>query len=89
MRTLTRTGRRLSRIAFLIGVGLAELSGCSSGDKSSGSETQGTGRLSLPLQTTASTGNVFRLRNAVFVITNVRTGALTTLSSEDGDPAAT
>ena len=88
MGTFTRSGRRLSRIAFLVGVGLAELVGCSSDDKNRGSETKGTGTLTLPLQTVASTGNVFRLRNATFVITNVRTGALTTLSSEDEDPAA-
>ena len=88
MRTLMRSGRRLSRMAFLVGVGLAELVGCSSDDKNTGSETQNTGRLTLPLETVAATGNVFRLRFATFVITDVRTGAILTLSSEDEVPSA-
>jgi len=45
--------------------------------------------LALALQATAQSGSVYRLRNAFFVITNIRTGETEQfLSSEDGLPEA-
>jgi hypothetical protein len=47
------------------------------------------GTLALPLQATAPSGNVYQLRNALFEITNVRTGeTVDFLTTENGLPEA-
>lgn len=74
-----------SRLAFITGVGLSALVACSSDSGDGQSEEKRTGTLSLALQATAPSGNVYRLRNAFFQITNARTGdTVDFLSSEDG-----
>jgi hypothetical protein len=58
---------------------------CSSDSGDRQSEEKRSGTLSLALQATAPSGSVYRLRDAFFQITNVRTGAtVDVLSSEDG-----
>jgi hypothetical protein len=70
-------------------MGLTALVACSS-DRSDGKgEEQRAGSLALALQTTAPSGSTYRLRNAFFQITNIRSGeTVRFLSSEDGLPDA-
>lgn len=76
--------RRLSRFALLVGLGVVELVGCSSDSRRGGTEEVATGTLRLPLEATAQSGNVYRLRFAFFQITRVSDGqAVAFLSSED------
>jgi hypothetical protein len=79
-----------SRLAFVAGVGLTTLIACSS-DRSDGhGDEKRTGSLSLALQATAGSGSVYRLRDAFFQITDVRSGqAVQFLFSEDGLPQDT
>jgi len=78
-----------SRLAFVAGVGLTTLVACSSDRHDGSAEDERTGTLALALQATAPSGSVYRLRNAFFQITNIRTGETEQfLSSEDGLPEA-
>ncbi len=78
-----------SRLALVAGMGLTSLAACSS-DRSDGKgDEQRTGTLALALQARASSGSVYRLRNAFFQITNIRSGeTVQFLNSEDGLPDA-
>jgi hypothetical protein len=78
-----------SRLAFVTGLGLsaAVVGACSSDHADGHGDEQRNGTLSLALQSTAPSGNVYRLRGALFQITNVRSGDnVQFLSSEDGLP---
>ncbi len=75
--------RTFSRVALLVGLGLAELVACSSDSRHNVADTAATGTLQLPLQATAPSGNVYRLRNAFFQITNIASGESFFLFSED------
>src|SRR6188474_986576 len=84
------TIRWWSRLAFLAGVGLSAVTACSSERSDDRGDEQGLGSLTLALQATAQSGNVYQLRNAFFQITNVRTGdTVDFLTSENGMPEAT
>jgi hypothetical protein len=79
-----------SRLAFIAGVGLSAVAACSSDRPDGKSQEEGTGTLSLALQATAPSGNVYLLRNAFFQIVNVRTGdTVDFLTTENGMPEAT
>ena len=70
-------------------VGLTTLAACSSDRADGKGDEQRAGTLALALQSTAKSGSVYRLRGAVFQITNIRTGeTVEFLSSEDGLPDA-
>ena len=74
-----------SRLAFIAGVGLSAVAACSSDRPDGKSQEEGTGTLSLALQATAPSGNVYLLRNAFFQIVNVRTGdTVDFLTTENG-----
>jgi hypothetical protein len=78
-----------SRFALVAGMGLTTLIACSSDRKDGKGEEQRAGTLALALQTTAPSGSTYRLRNAFFQITNIRSGeTVRFLSSEDGLPEA-
>ncbi len=66
--------RLISRVAFWGAVSAAQLTGCFSHSSSSQEEPDLRGKVSLNLMATAQTGATFRLRNAFFVITDIRTG---------------
>jgi len=72
----------------MAGVGMTALIACSSDRPDAHSEKESPGRLSLALQATSNTGSVYRLRNAVFEITNVRTGELVQFLFSDDMPDA-
>lgn len=84
-----RTRRLFSSAALMIGIGVAQLVGCSSDSKHPSSETEGTGTLQLPLQAMAPSGNVYRLRNAFFSIINNRDGTFAAFLSSEDDPSRT
>jgi len=68
---------------------MTTLLACSS-DRSDGhGQKESTGTLALALQATSNTGNVYRLRNAIFEITDVRTGQLVQFLFSDDMPDAT
>jgi len=70
-------------------MGLTTLIACSSDRRDGKGEEQSAGTLSLALQATAPSGNVYQLRNALFQITNIRTGEVERfLSSEELPEAA-
>ena len=70
-------------------VGLTTLVACSSDRRDGKGDEQRTGTLALALQAQAPSGSVYRLRNAFFQITNVRTGETEQfLFSEDMPEAA-
>jgi hypothetical protein len=77
--------RVLSRVALLVGLGLAELVACSSDSRNTSTENLGVGSLQMPLQAVAASGHVYRLRNAVFQVTNFASGESSFLFSEN-DP---
>jgi hypothetical protein len=78
-----------SRLAFAVGLGVAQLVACSSDKSDTREQTQNTGTLGLALEATAPSGNVYRLRDAVFEIVEIRTGRVVeTLFSEDQPPTA-
>jgi hypothetical protein len=78
-----------SRLAFAVGLGVAQLAGCSTDKSDPREQTQNTGNLSLALEATAPSGNVYRLRDAFFEIVDVRTGrTVEFLFSEDHPPSA-
>jgi hypothetical protein len=79
--------RRLSRFALLLGLGTAQLVACSSDSRNTGSEELSTGTLRLPLQATAKSGHVYRLRNAFFQITNVANGETVAFLFSDDEPS--
>ncbi len=72
---------------------MSALVACSSDKPGSGVEEEQVGKLSLALRATAPSGSVFRLRNAFFEITDVRTGefvqSLTTEALPDADELTT
>ena len=71
----------------MAGVGLTALVACGSDRPDGKGEEQRTGTLSLALQSTSPSGSVYRLRNAFFQVTNIRTGeTVQFLTSEDGLP---
>lgn len=80
--------RVLRRIAFLTAVGVVQLTGCV-GDSPEGVEQPDkSGSVRLALQTAAPSGNVYRLRNAIFEITHMRSGSqVAFLFSEDDSSA--
>ncbi|HKY39693.1 MAG TPA: hypothetical protein VJN18_27335 [Polyangiaceae bacterium] len=79
-----------SRLAFIAGMGLSAVTACSSDRNDGKGQEQNVGTLSLPLQATAPSGNVYMLRNASFQITNARTGeTVDFLTTENGMPEAT
>jgi hypothetical protein len=68
-------------------MGMTALAACSSDRHDVQSEEQSKGTLSLALQAMAPLGNVYRLRNAFFLIIDTRTGEFVdTLFSEEGLP---
>lgn len=70
-------------------MGLTTLIACSSDRNDGKGEEQRAGTLALALQTTGSSGSTYRLRNAFFQITNIRSGeTVQFLNSEDGLPDA-
>lgn len=73
---MRRSIRVVRRIAFLTAVGVVQLTGCFGGPKDTSEQTESTGSVRLALQTTGPSGSVYRLRDAVFQITDVRTGEL-------------
>ena len=78
-----------SRIALVAGMGLTTLVACSSDKNDGKGEEARAGTLALALQTTGTSGSTYRLRNAFFQITNIRSGeTVRFLSSEDGLPDA-
>ena len=86
---MARWVRSGSRIAFVVGLGIAQLVACSSDSGNGVMEVQRTGTLGLALQTMGPSGNVYRLRDAVFQITERRTGDVVDfLFSEDMPPSA-
>lgn len=73
----------------MAGVGLTTLVACSSDRHDGKSDEQRAGTLALALQARATSGSVYRLRNAFFQITNIRTGETEQfLFSEDMPEAA-
>jgi len=71
------------RLALASGVGVTQLVACASHTGNSHGE-QASGKLSLALESTAPSGNTYRLRNARFQIVSSTTGQVVdTLSSED------
>jgi hypothetical protein len=78
-----------SRLAFVAGVGLTSLIACSSDRRDGKGEEQRAGQLSLALQTTSQSGSVYRLRNAFFQITNIRTGEFEQFLFSEDMPEAT
>lgn len=81
--------RRLSRFALLIGLGVIQTVACSSDSRRDTSEQAATGTVSLPLRATAASGNVYRLRNAFFQITDVRSGGVVAFLFSEDDPDRT
>jgi len=78
-----------SRCALVAGMGLTTLVACSSDRHDGKGDEQRAGTLALALQTTSNTGSTYRLRNAFFQITNIRSGeTVEFLNSEDGLPDA-
>lgn len=78
-----------SRFALVAGMGLTTLVNCSSDRHDGKGDEQRVGSLALALQTTAPSGSVYRLRNAFFQITNIRSGeTVDFLTSENGLPDA-
>jgi hypothetical protein len=79
------TNKRVwSRLAFVAGLGLAQLVACSSDKSDPREQTQNTGTVALALEATAASGNVYRLRDAIFEIVEIRTGrTVEVLFSED------
>lgn len=82
-----KTRRVFSSAAVFVAVGVAQLVGCSSDSKTHSTEEAVTGTISLPLQAVAASGNVYRLRNATFTITDNHTGNLVTVFSSEEDPS--
>ncbi len=82
-----KTRRVFSSAAFLFAVGIAQLVGCSSDSKTHSTEEASTGTISLPLQAVAASGNVYRLRNATFTITDNHTGNFVAVFSSEDDPS--
>jgi hypothetical protein len=82
-----KTRRLFSSVALMIGIGVAELIGCSSDSKHGSSETEATGTLKLPLQAVAPSGNVYRLRNAFFTIVDNRDASFVAFLSSEDDPS--
>lgn len=78
--------RVLSRLALMVGVGVVQLVACSSHTKDNSADEVSSGSLRLPLQATAASGNVYRLRNAFFEIRNNRTGESVAVISSEDDP---
>jgi len=66
--------RVLRRIAFLTAVGVVPLIACSKDARDDSEQPENSGSIRLALQSTAPSGNIYRLRNAVFQITDMRTG---------------
>ena len=78
-----------SRFALVAGMGLTTLVNCSSDKHDGKGEEQRVGTLALALQTTAASGSTYRLRNAFFQVTNIRSGeTVDFLTSENGLPDA-
>lgn len=79
---------KLKSMVFVGLVGIAQLTtGCAiDTGAESGSETE-LGTVEMQLQTTSPTGTVYRLRNAVFTVTNASGAVVATLNSEL-EPAA-
>jgi hypothetical protein len=79
-----RRNRVWSRLAFAMAIGVAQLAACSSDRGDPHEQTKNTGKVSLALEATAQSGRVYRLRDALFEIIEVRTGrTVEFLSSED------
>jgi hypothetical protein len=73
-----------SRFAFAVGIGVVQLVACSSDHPQGSGDAKRTGTVGLALEATAASGTVYRLRNAFFEITDVRTGEFVDfLSSEE------
>ena len=83
-----RSYRLMSRIALLVAVGAASLIACSSDSHKTPDAVEGSGKLSLPLEARSASGNVYRLRNAFFEISNVQTGEFVAFLSSEDDPSA-
>ncbi|HVR20116.1 MAG TPA: hypothetical protein VMS65_10480, partial [Polyangiaceae bacterium] len=65
-------------------LGVAQLAACSSDRSDPRGESKTTGKVTLALEATAQSGNVYRLRNALFEIIDIRTGrTIEFLSTED------
>ena len=78
-----------SRFAFAASVGMAQLVACSSDHPRGDANVQRMGTLGLALEATAQSGAVYRLRNAVFIVTDVHTGKFVQfLFSEDAPASA-
>lgn len=78
-----------SRFALVAGMGLTTLVNCSSDRNDGKGEEERVGTLALALQTTSASGSTYRLRNAFFQITNIRSGeTVDFLTSENGLPDA-
>ena len=79
-----RRNRVWSRFAFAMALGIAQLAACSSDRSDPREESKTTGKATLALEATAQSGNVYRLRNALFEIIDIRTGrTIEFLETED------
>jgi len=78
-----------SRFAFIAGVGVTALAACSSDHSDGHGQKESTGTLALALQATSNTGSVYRLHNAIFQITNARSGENVAFLFSDDMPDAT
>src|SRR5262245_1496761 len=78
-----------SRLAFAAGLGVAQAGACSWDKSDPREQSQNTGRVAVALAAPAPAGNVYRLREAVFELVEIRTGRVVeTLFSEDQPPSA-
>jgi hypothetical protein len=79
-----RRNRVWSRLAFAAALGVAQLAACSSDRSDPREQTKNTGKVTVALEATAQSGRVYRLRDALFEVVEIRTGrTIEFLSSED------
>src|SRR5688500_5552710 len=69
-----RRNRVWSRLAFAAALGVAQLAACSSDRSDPREQTKNTGKVTVALEATAQSGRVYRLRDALFEVVEIRTG---------------
>lgn len=86
MRRWARSG---SKLAFVVGLGIAQLVACSSDSGNGVMEVQRrTGTLGLALQTMGPSGNLYRLRDAAFQVVDRRSGDVVDFLFSEDQPAS-